>query len=94
MRMIAYWKVVLRRLVDSMALHLQLSVANLVNKDMEMEIVTELMGPNYAGGIEKMLEESPSVALKREKLKKSINKLKKSKEVVGRIMDGIITYGD
>ncbi|PRQ55547.1 putative dynamin GTPase [Rosa chinensis] len=94
MRMIAYWKVVLRRLVDSMALHLQLSIANLVNKHMEMKIVTELMGPNNAGGIEKMLEESPSVALKREKLKKSINKLKESKEVVGKIMDGIITYGD
>ncbi|KAM5551605.1 dynamin-related protein 4C [Rosa sericea] len=92
MRMIAYWKVVLRRLVDSMALHLQLSIANLVNKDMEMEIVTELMGPNNAGGIEKMLEESPSVALKREKLKKRINKLKESKEVVGKIMDGIIYH--
>lgn len=40
--MIAYWKVVLRRLVDSMALHLKLSIANLVSKEMEMEIVIEL----------------------------------------------------
>ncbi|KAL6125343.1 hypothetical protein ACLB2K_073402 [Fragaria x ananassa] len=56
MRMIAYWKVFLRRLVDSMALHLQLSVANLVNKEMEMHIVTDLMGPNNAGGLEKKLE--------------------------------------
>ncbi|KAM1064329.1 hypothetical protein ACFX2I_028333 [Malus domestica] len=92
MRMTAYWKVVLKRLVDSMALHLQLNVANLVNKDMEMEIVGELVGPNHGCGIEKMLEESPSTAVKREKLNKSIKKLKDSKEVVGKIMDGVITY--
>ncbi|PRQ55663.1 putative dynamin central domain, dynamin, GTPase domain, Dynamin superfamily [Rosa chinensis] len=53
MRMTAYWKVVLRRLVDCMALHLQLSVSKLVNQDMEIEIVNELMGPNCGGGIEK-----------------------------------------
>ncbi|KAM0980414.1 hypothetical protein ACFX2J_013602 [Malus domestica] len=93
MRMIAYWKVVLRRLVDSMALHLQLSVFNLVNKEMEAEIVNELMGP-YGGGIERMLEESPAVAVKREKLNKSIKKLRDSKEVVAKIMDSITTYGD
>ncbi|XP_021822547.1 dynamin-related protein 4C-like [Prunus avium] len=87
MRMTAYWKVVLRRLVDCMALHLQLTVANLVNKDMEMEIVCELMGPNHGRGIERMLEEAPSIAVKREKLNKSIKKLKDSKEVVGKIMD-------
>ena len=92
MRMTAYWKVVLRRLVDSMALHLQLNVANLVNKDMEMEIVGELLGPNHGCGIEKMLEESPSTAVKREKLNKSVKKLKDAKEVVGKMMDGVITY--
>ncbi|KAM0977665.1 hypothetical protein ACFX13_013990 [Malus domestica] len=93
MRMTAYWKVVLRRLVDSMALHLQLSVFNLVNKEMEAEIVNELMGP-YGGGIERMLEESPAVAVKREKLNKSIRKLRDSKEVVAKIMDSIVTHGD
>ncbi|XP_068307172.1 dynamin-related protein 4C-like isoform X1 [Pyrus communis] len=93
MRMTAYWKVVLRRFVDFMALHLQLSVFNLVNKEMEAEIVNELMGP-YGGGIERMLEESPAVAVKREKLNKSIKKLRDSKEVVAKIMDSIITYGD
>ncbi|CAN6587010.1 unnamed protein product [Malus baccata var. baccata] len=92
MRIIAYWKVVLRRFVDFMALHLQLSVNNLVNKEMEAEIVNELMGP-YGGGIERMLEESPAVAVKREKLNKSIKKLRDSKEVVAKIMDRIITYG-
>ncbi|KAM0980430.1 hypothetical protein PS2_013396 [Malus domestica] len=93
MRMTAYWKVVLRRFVDFMALHLQLSVNNLVNKEMEAEIVNELMGP-YGGGIERMLEESPAVSVKREKLNKSIKKLRDSKEVVAKIMDSIITYGD
>ncbi|CAN6719856.1 unnamed protein product [Malus baccata var. baccata] len=93
MRMTAYWKVVLGRFVDFMALHLQQSVFNLVNKEMEAEIVNELMGP-YGGGIERMLEESPAVAVKREKLNKSIKKLRDSKEVVAKIMDSIITYGD
>ncbi|ONI20901.1 hypothetical protein PRUPE_2G039500 [Prunus persica] len=87
MRMTAYWKVVLRRLVDCMALHLQLTVANLVNKEMELEIGCELMGANHGVGIERMLEEAPSVAVKREKLNKSIKKLKDSKEVVGKILD-------
>ncbi|XP_008244226.1 PREDICTED: dynamin-related protein 4C-like [Prunus mume] len=93
MRMTAYWKVVLRRFVDCMALHLQLSVSNLVNKEIEAEIVNELMGP-YGGGIERMLEESPAVAVKREKLNKSIKKLRDSKEVVAKIMDSINSYGD
>ncbi|KAK9912638.1 hypothetical protein M0R45_036491 [Rubus argutus] len=94
MRMTAYWKVVLRRLVDYMALHLQLSVSKLVNIEMEMEIVSELMGPNCGGGIEKMLEESPAVSVKRDKLVKSITKLRDSKEVVAKMLDGITTYGD
>lgn len=85
-------EVVLTSLVDCMALHLKLTVANLVNKDLEMEIVTELMGP-HGGGIERMLEESPAVAVKREKLNKTFKKLKDSKEVVRKIMDSIITYG-
>ncbi|PRQ55661.1 putative dynamin central domain, dynamin, GTPase domain, GTPase effector domain, Dynamin superfamily [Rosa chinensis] len=91
MRITAYWKVVLRRLVDCMALHLQLSVSKLVNQDMEIEIVNELMGPNCGGGIEKMLVESPAVATKREKLIKSIKKLKDSKEIVAKILDGVAT---
>ncbi|XP_008244162.1 PREDICTED: dynamin-related protein 4C-like [Prunus mume] len=92
MRMAAYWKVVMRRFVDFMALHLQLSISNLVNKEMEAEIVNELMGP-YGGGIERMLEESPAVAVKRTNLNKSIRKLRDSKEVVAKIIDSIVTYG-
>ncbi|GMY37773.1 dynamin-related protein 4C-like [Fagus crenata] len=80
MRMTAYWKIVLRRLVDCMALHLQLSVSKLVNKELEKEIVDELMGAG--GGIERMLDESPSVNAKRLKINKSIELLQKAKEVV------------
>ncbi|KAJ4969353.1 hypothetical protein NE237_016054 [Protea cynaroides] len=90
MRITAYWETVLQRLVDSLALHLVFSVQKLVNGEMEKEIVIELMGPN-GGGIERLLEESPSVASKRERLNQSIKKLRESKEVVGKIMDRIDT---
>ncbi|KAM2031436.1 hypothetical protein ACFX1T_013562 [Malus domestica] len=67
----------------------------------EMEKVTDhTCNPEYLsewnrliGEVEKMLEESPAVAVKRENLHKTIKKLKDSKEVVGKIMDSIITYG-
>ncbi|OAY42486.1 dynamin-related protein 4C [Manihot esculenta] len=93
MRMTAYWKIVLRRLVDYMALHLQYSVQNLVNKEMEKEIISELMS-SHEGAVEKMLEESPSVAGKREKLNVSIKLLGESKKILGNIMDKIATYND
>ncbi|KAF7138366.1 hypothetical protein RHSIM_Rhsim07G0109400 [Rhododendron simsii] len=91
MRITAYWKVVLKRLVDTLALHLQLHVRNLVDHHMEPEIFNELMGPQAGGpgAIQRMLEESPSAAKKRERLNKSIKLLKDSKEVVARIMDRI-----
>ncbi|XVE90522.1 hypothetical protein DITRI_Ditri20bG0084600 [Diplodiscus trichospermus] len=92
MRMTAYWKIVLKRLVDSMALHLQYSVHNLVNYDIE-EIVNELMGPD-GHGIERMLVESPAISGMREKLKKSIKLLEESKDVVGKIMDRIAGYDE
>lgn len=87
-RMISYWKIVLRRVVDCMALHLLLGVQKLVNKEMEAEVVNELLGPN-GGGIQRILEESPVVTAKREKLNRSIGLLKESKDVVSRIMDRI-----
>ncbi|XP_017976340.1 PREDICTED: dynamin-related protein 4C [Theobroma cacao] len=92
MRMTAYWKIVLQRLVDSMALHLRYCVHNLVNNNME-EIVNELIGPD-GHGIEMMLVESPAIAAKREKLKKSIKLLKESKDVVAKVMDRIASYGE
>lgn len=93
MRMTAYWKIVLRRMVDSTALYLQYSVQNLVNKEIERETIGELMNPT-GGGIERMLEESPSLSVKREKLKNSIKLLKESKEIVGSIVDSVSTTGD
>ncbi|PON54663.1 Dynamin superfamily [Parasponia andersonii] len=90
MRMAAYWKIVLRRLVDSMALHLQLSVQKLVNQELEKEIVSDLMA-STGNGFERLMEESPSVATKRVKLAGSIKKLKECKEILASIMDRITT---
>ncbi|TKY73290.1 Dynamin-related protein 4C [Spatholobus suberectus] len=93
MRVTAYWKIVLRRLIDSTALHLQFSIFNLVNKDLGDGIVKDMMSP-YGGGIERLLEETPSVAAKRDKLKRSIKVLRESKEVMANIMDKISRNGD
>ncbi|XP_023753127.1 dynamin-related protein 4C [Lactuca sativa] len=93
MRMIAYWKIVLRRMVDCMALHMLFSIQNLINRDMEVEILEELMAP-HGGGIERMLEEAPMVAGKRDKLNRSIKLLRDSKEVVANVIDQIAAYGD
>ncbi|KAG8374962.1 hypothetical protein BUALT_Bualt10G0050200 [Buddleja alternifolia] len=49
------------------AFDLKMSVQNLVNKEMEMEIIKELMAPEGNG-----LEESPYVAEKRKRMKNSI----------------------
>ncbi|KAI6684403.1 hypothetical protein NL676_030316 [Syzygium grande] len=94
MRMTAYWKIVVRRFVDWMALHLRFSVHNLVNKEMEKEIGSELMGPNGSGRINRMMKETPEMAAKREKLNRSIKLLRESAEVVAKSMDRIATNGD
>ncbi|PIN04599.1 Vacuolar sorting protein VPS1, dynamin [Handroanthus impetiginosus] len=86
MRITAYWDIVLRRMVDNMALHLLFSIKNLVNQEMQQNIIEELVRPQGTG-LERMLEESPSVTEKRNKLKKSIKLLKESKNVVANIMD-------
>ncbi|XP_050221538.1 dynamin-related protein 4C-like isoform X2 [Mercurialis annua] len=93
MRVIAYWKIVLWRLVDNTALHLQYCIQTLVNREMEKTIIEELIG-NNGGSMERILEESPSAAGKREKLKSSIKVLKESKEVLSEIMDKITFYKD
>nr|TKS11711.1 hypothetical protein D5086_0000070090 [Populus alba] len=82
MRLIAYWKIVL------------MSIRNLVNKEMEKEIVNELLGTGGGVAIEKLFVESPTVASKREKLNTSINLLRESQEVMANIMDEIATAGD
>ncbi|KAL3574327.1 hypothetical protein D5086_024940 [Populus alba] len=71
-----------------------LSIRNLVNKEMEKEIVTELLGTGGGVAIEKLFVESPTVASKREKLNTSINLPRESQEVMANIMDEIATAGD
>ncbi|XP_058734094.1 dynamin-related protein 4C-like [Vicia villosa] len=88
-RFIAYWKIVLRRLIDVIALHLMLSINELVNVDLQKEICNEV-----GGSIESLLEESPSITMKREKLSRSVKVLRESKETVAKIMDRIGVYGD
>ncbi|XP_010040738.2 dynamin-related protein 4C [Eucalyptus grandis] len=91
MRMTPYWKIVMRRFVDMVALHLRFSVQNLVNKEMEKEIRHELSGP---GIIKKMMEEKPEMVEKRKKLNKNVKLLRESAEVVAQFMNRIATDGD
>ncbi|KAL8543684.1 hypothetical protein ACS0TY_004304 [Phlomoides rotata] len=88
MRMTAYWDIVLRRMVDNMGLHLLFSIQKLVSKEMQGEIITELIG-SEGNGLESMLEEPHSVSEKRKKLHNSIKLLKESKDVVANIMDRV-----
>lgn len=92
-RLIAYWKIVQRRLIDVIALHLMLSINELVNVDLQKEICNELLSSS-GGGVERLLEESPSMSGKRQKLSRSVKVLKESKETVANIMDRIGNYGD
>ncbi|XP_010543890.1 PREDICTED: protein STRICTOSIDINE SYNTHASE-LIKE 1-like [Tarenaya hassleriana] len=88
MRITAYWTIVLLRIVDNVALHLRFSVINLVEKELPKDIVAEMAD----GEILRMLEETPSVTSKREKLKSSIKLLKESKDAVAAIADQISGY--
>ncbi|KOM53633.1 hypothetical protein LR48_Vigan09g229200 [Vigna angularis] len=92
-RLTAYWKIVLQRLIDNTALHLQFSIFNLLRKDLGYEVLNDVVSPS-GGGIERLFEETPSVAVKRDDLNRSIKTLKESKEVVASIIDKISTYGN
>ncbi|KAK8921391.1 Dynamin-related protein 4C [Platanthera zijinensis] len=88
MRLISYWKCVVLRLVDVLALHVKYAVKNLVDHELESEVLNVVVeGPRNE--IQKMLEEPPSTAAKRARLKKSVQLLKESKEIVGNIIDKI-----
>ncbi|KAK3433432.1 hypothetical protein EUGRSUZ_D01332 [Eucalyptus grandis] len=91
MRMTPYWKIVMGRFVDMVALHLRFSVQNLVNKEMEEEIRHELRGP---GIIKRMMEEKPEMVEKRKKLNRNVKLLRESAEVVAQFMNRIATDGD
>jgi GTP-binding protein EngB required for normal cell division len=93
MRLTAYWKSIVLRLVDGVALHILHSVRVMVECELEAEMISELVGSKMAG-VERMLEESPAIAAKRDRLKKSVELLKQSKDVVSNIMDGIVAEVD
>ncbi|WVZ56334.1 hypothetical protein U9M48_006882 [Paspalum notatum var. saurae] len=84
----AYWKSIVLRLVDGLALHVLRGVKRLVENDLEEELADELLCNNMAG-VERMLSPQPSTGTKRDRLKKSIVLLQQSKEVVANIMDRI-----
>ncbi|KAL2343243.1 hypothetical protein Fmac_004528 [Flemingia macrophylla] len=90
-RMIYYWKIVQKKLIDSIVLHLMLSINKLVSNDLEKEIVLDLLSL-IGGGIERLLEESPSISGKREKLQRSVKVLRESKETVANIIDRIGSF--
>ncbi|KAG7537022.1 Dynamin GTPase effector [Arabidopsis suecica] len=83
MRILSYWTIVLQRIDDNLALHLQFIVRNLVDKEFQKEIVAEMADSRSGNGgsVHMLLEESPSVANKREKLNNNIKLLKESKDV-------------
>ncbi|RLN41401.1 dynamin-related protein 4C-like [Panicum miliaceum] len=87
-RLTAYWKIIVLRLVDGLALHVVRGVKRLVENDLEEELADQLLGNNMAG-VERMLSPLPSTGTKRDRLKKTIVLLQQSKEVVANIMDRI-----
>ncbi|KAJ9541113.1 LOW QUALITY PROTEIN: hypothetical protein OSB04_027619 [Centaurea solstitialis] len=92
MRMTAYWEIVLRKMVDWIALQLRFVIRQMVNTEMQTEIVNAVIVND--GGIDKMMTEPASMAKKREKLRKSIGLLQESKEVMGQVIDGISIVTD
>ncbi|QCD76915.1 dynamin GTPase [Vigna unguiculata] len=92
-RLTAYWKIVLQRLIDNTALHLQFSIFNLLKKDLGCDVLKDMVSPS-GDGIERLFEETPSVAVQRDDLNRSIKTLKESKEVVASIIDKISTYAN
>nr|CAD1837605.1 unnamed protein product [Ananas comosus var. bracteatus] len=87
-RLAAYWRSVVLRIVDGAALHVQRSIRRVVERELEAEVVREAVG-RAAAGIDRMLEEGPATAAKRERLKKRIELLRQSKDVVANITDRI-----
>nr|GEU93832.1 ribonuclease H-like domain-containing protein [Tanacetum cinerariifolium] len=87
MRMTAYWIIVLKRLVDWVALQLRFLIQKVVNEDIGKEMREVIV---RGGSIEKMLDEPPSVAIKREKLQRSIALLKESKEVIEEVVNCMV----
>ncbi|XP_040367509.1 uncharacterized protein LOC112178468 [Rosa chinensis] len=87
MNEIAHWKMFARIFVERLASHLKLSVANLVDTymDVEMSDMQMLKGPEYGFGLKEMLEKYP---LARKDLQKRIEMLKKAKDICDGIHHG------
>ncbi|XBH83790.1 hypothetical protein VPH35_072127 [Triticum aestivum] len=92
-RLASYWKSIVLRLVDGMALLVLRAVKRLAENDLEVALSDELLGNNMAG-VERMLAPSPGTGSKRQRLKKSIVLLQQSKEAVADIMDRISAAGE
>lgn len=92
-RLAAYWKSIVLRLVDGLALHILRGIKRLAENDLEAELADKLLSNNMAG-VERMLTPPPSTGTKRDRLKKSIGLLQQSKEVVANIMDRICAAGE
>ncbi|KAK1401875.1 Dynamin-related protein 4C [Heracleum sosnowskyi] len=93
MRLTSYWNIVLKRMVDCIALYLLMALKKLVNQGMEEEIVKEVLGPQGCG-IERLMDESPSFTIKRERLNQSIGLLEESRDVLAKIIDRIAIADD
>jgi GTPase SAR1 family protein len=92
-RLAAYWRSIVLRLVDGLALHVLRGVKRLAEDDLEVALSDELLG-NKMAGVERMLASSPATGSKRQRLKNSIVLLQQSKEAVADIMDRISAAGE
>lgn len=93
MRVMAYWEIVGMRLAEAVCLHLIYSVKKLVNVDMEAGLVMELMGGKENGVPAALLDESPAMAGKRQRLKNSIQMLEEVNDVITSITDRTASLG-
>jgi hypothetical protein len=92
-RLISYWKIVVRRLIDVIALHLMLSINKLIDGEL-IKVMYEDLKSSTGGGVKRLREESSSMNGKRQRLERSVTVLKESKETVENIMDTIGVFGD
>jgi len=88
MRMTCYWEIVLKRMVDWMALELQFMVQKVVNKEMEMEMVKEVMV--HGGGIENVSEELSSSGKQSVRLQRSIALFQKSQQIIDQVRTALL----
>ncbi|XP_048616565.1 dynamin-related protein 4C-like isoform X1 [Brassica napus] len=79
MRIAAYWPIVLQRIIDSISMHLHLSVNYLVNSRFQTEIIAEMVDFGGGGRVERMLRGDEQ---EKEIMKSRIGLLKDSVEVV------------